>query len=167
MHETEASARNTEVDGESLGGAGVNKTIRLFRFANMTDERLRPSEPRYPVNDLNVRSKLTSGCFNAYLQHRLAVADSEGGVTLVDTAANTELMQFEEHVNRVWSVDCSPHDPALMLSASMDKTVRLWSSSQESSVGMVVESHQVRAARHLPLSRSVMCLPVSPMAPGT
>lgn len=109
----------------------------------MTDEHLRPSEPRYPVNDLAVRSKLTSGCFNSYLQHRLAVADSDGGVTLLDTAANTELSHFEEHVNRVWSVDCSPHDPALLLSASMDKTVRLWSTAQEDSVAMIVETHQV------------------------
>jgi WD40 repeat protein len=130
--------------------AGVSKPVKLFRFDGLTCGAagvagVTHNHTHYPIAELIVRTKLCCACFNPYLQNRLAVSDAEGGVLILDTAAQHDVMQFEEHSSRVWAVDYSPHDPALLLSASMDRTVRLWRSTQEASIGIIAESHQVRS----------------------
>jgi WD40 repeat protein len=121
--------------------AGISKPVRLYRFNDLCRQSRGAA---YPVAELNVRTKPTSACFNPYLQHRLVVSDAEGGVMIMDTNTQHDVMQLEEHCSRVWAVDSSPHDPALLLSASADRTVRLWRANSENSVGVIAEAGQVR-----------------------
>lgn len=70
----------------------------------------------------------------------------------MDTNMQHDVMQLEEHRSRVWAVDSSPHDPAMLLSASADRTVRLWRANSENSVGVIAESGQVWIPLHCMLS---------------
>ena len=132
--------------------------MRLYRFSDVCCESRGAGYAHYPIAELNVRTKPTSACFNPYLQHRLVVSDAEGGVMIMDTNTQHDVMQLEEHGSRVWAVDSSPHDPALLLSASMDRTVRLWRANSENSVGVIAEASQVRTFMNLCLG---LCLVVT------
>ena len=123
--------------------AGVNKTIRIYRFTDLIDDTKHAAEVRYPVLEISSRSKLSSACFNTYIQQRLAVSDFDGTVQVWDTQNNVDIISCDEHSDRVWSVDCSLLDPSRLLSASMDGTAKLWDASMERSVGTIAPGSQV------------------------
>lgn len=52
-------------------------------------------------------------------------------------AWHMQLMTFEEHSKRVWSVDYSTIDPTRLVSGSDDGTIKVWSLNQESSVASI------------------------------
>lgn len=74
---------------------------------------------------------------------------------IMDTSTQHDVMQLEEHGSRVWAVDSSPHDPALLLSASTDRTVRLWRANSENSVGVIAEANQVSISFLVPWQKLV------------
>jgi WD40 repeat protein len=121
---------------------GVNKAVRIYRTADLIDEHKGATEARYPMVELSLRNKLSAAAYNPYLQQRLVVGDAEGSVLVLDTATEMDIVTYEEHTNRVWSVDCSPNDPSLILSASADTSARLWSTTQDSSVAVIGEDGQ-------------------------
>lgn len=71
------------------------------------------------------------------MKHHLACADYEGVVQLWDANTHSELVQYEEHAKRVWSIDFSPVDPSRLVSGSDDGTVRLWAINQDHSVATI------------------------------
>jgi len=48
-----------------------------------------------------------------------------------------QVMQFEEHSKRVWSVDYSRIDPTRLVSGSDDGTIKMWTLNQEGSVASI------------------------------
>eukprot|EP00983_Pelagomonas_calceolata_P075953 1153223-Pelagomonas_calceolata.AAC.13 len=79
----------------------------------------------------------TRGETLASLLAHLACSDYEGVVQLWDVNANSEIMQFEEHSKRVWSVDYSSIDPTRLVSGSDDGTIKIWTLNQESSIASI------------------------------
>ena len=59
---------------------------------------------------------------------------------------NVDIISFDEHTDRVWSVDCSELDPSRLVSAAMDGTAKLWDASMERSVATIRPGSQVCAA---------------------
>ena len=127
--------------------------MRIYRFADLSHAGQHAAEVRYPVLDVNFRSKLSSACYNTYIQPRLAVSDFDGALQVWDTQHNADVVAFDEHTDRVWSVDCSVLDPSMILSASMDGTAKLWDSNVERSVATISPGSQVRAAQWPAASR--------------
>ncbi|GAX79000.1 hypothetical protein CEUSTIGMA_g6440.t1 [Chlamydomonas eustigma] len=122
-------------DDEFFALAGVNKRIKIFEASGLLQS---PSTVlHYPVLEMVSRSRLSSVAWNSYLKGHLACSDYEGTVQLWDVHTNTELMQFEEHSKRVWSVDFSQADPMKLISGGDDGTARIWSLNQERSVATI------------------------------
>ena len=101
--------------------AGINKPVRLYRFNDVCCESRGPGYAHYPIAELNVRTKPTSACFNPYLQYRLVISDAEGGVMIMDTNTQHDVMQLEEHGSRTvlpmeadssWAGSCSEESTA-------------------------------------------------------
>lgn len=61
----------------------------------------------YPLLKIPARSKLSSLCWNGYIKSSLICADYDGVIQLWDVASASDVMQFDEHTRRVWSVDFS------------------------------------------------------------
>jgi WD40 repeat protein len=120
----------------------VNKTIRIYRFADLVSNK-HACEIWYPVLEISSRYKFSSACFNTYIQPRLAAGDFDGTVQLWDTQNSVELVSYDEHMDRVWSVDCSALDPSRILSASMDKTAKLWDAGMQRSLATIQGDSQV------------------------
>lgn len=83
-------------DEEYVATAGVSKSIRIYRFADLVTPDADPLDPRYPVLDMSSRSKLSCVCYNTYIQHRLVTCDYEGLVQLWDTHVNAEVRVVAE-----------------------------------------------------------------------
>jgi protein suppressor of PHYA-105 1 len=66
---------------------------------------------QYPVLDVSSRSRLSCVCWSSYVKGHMLTADYEGCVNLWDAHSGAEVMQFEEHAKRVWSVDFSKVGP--------------------------------------------------------
>ncbi|KAI8472315.1 MAG: WD40-repeat-containing domain protein [Monoraphidium minutum] len=122
-------------DDEFFAAAGVSKRIRIY-----DEERGALS---FPLLDLHSRSRLSCVVWNGYVKSQLASADYEGVVQLWDVNTGADIMQYEEHTKRAWSVDFSLADPSRLASGSDDGTVRLWSIHQESSVAVMETHHNV------------------------
>jgi WD40 repeat protein len=128
--------------------AGVNKSIRIYRFADLIERHSRVVELRYPVLEFSSRCKLSCASYNSYIQHRLAVSDFEGTVQVRDTQHNVDIACFDEHSDRVWSIHCAPLHPGRLVTASMDASVRLWDTSLDASVAAIECGAQVQGFRH-------------------
>lgn len=128
-------------DEEFFATAGVSKRIRVYEYASVVGEGgVGPggmSGVHYPVLDLTSRSRLSSVVWSSYVKGHLASSDYEGVVQLWDVNTSQELMTFEEHAKRAWSVDFSPCDPSRLVSGSDDGTVKVWSIHQDNSVATI------------------------------
>ncbi|KAF5833547.1 hypothetical protein DUNSADRAFT_10078 [Dunaliella salina] len=118
----------------------LSSYVRYDRFevmASLQQGDLRGASQQYPVLEVSSRSRLSSVCWSSYIKAHLACSDYEGVVQLWDVNANSEIMQFEEHSKRVWSVDYSSIDPTRLVSGSDDGTIKIWTLNQESSVANI------------------------------
>lgn len=88
----------------------------------------------YPVAELVTRSKLTSVCWNPYLRTHVACGDYDGTVQVWDANSNSQVMELDEHNQRVWSVDFCTLDPTRLASGSDDGAVRIWDTRDDRSV---------------------------------
>jgi len=141
---------------EYVATAGINKSIKVYRFADMVDPTKDPAALRYPVLEILSRSKLSCICYNTYIHHRLATSDYEGVVELWDTQVNSEVASFEEHSRRVWAIDCSPLDPNLLVSGSDDGCVKLWNINCESSVATIHARMNVCTVAFSPVNANLL-----------
>ncbi|GLI64451.1 hypothetical protein VaNZ11_007723 [Volvox africanus] len=139
-------------DDEFFALAGVNKRIKIFEREAVLQSSI---GTHYPVLEISSRSRLSSVTWSSYIKGHLASADYEGVVQLWDTHANSELMQFEEHRRRVWSVDFSQADPARLLSGGDDGLVKLWSIQQDNSTSTIELNANVCSVQFSPTSPHV------------
>lgn len=117
------SAVQFNKQGSLFAAAGVSKRIKLFDFDSLLVDQ---DGLHCPLREMPCTSKLTSLAWSRDSSSLLAAGTFNGAVTLHDVEANAQVHQFSDHGARTWSVDFAAHHPALLLSGSDDKTVRLW-----------------------------------------
>lgn len=91
-------------------------------------------EIHYPIMEMASRSKLSSICWNSYIQSQIASSYFEGVVQIWDVTRGQVFMEMREHERRVWSVDFSLADPTKLASGSDDGAVKLWNINQGRSI---------------------------------
>ncbi|KAL5343469.1 WD40-repeat-containing domain protein [Aspergillus crustosus] len=81
----------------------------------------------------------------------LVAGDDNGTVQVFDVSSRAILKTWKDHKQPVWVTKFSPSDPTSVLSASDDRTVRLWDLPTENSVKTFVgHSDYVRTAFFMP-----------------
>ncbi|KAI9800680.1 MAG: hypothetical protein M1825_004002 [Sarcosagium campestre] len=85
----------------------------------------------------------------------MVAGDDTGAIQVFDVNSRAILKTWKEHKQPVWATKFSPSDSTTLLSASDDKTLRLWDlPSQVSTKTFVGHADYVRAASFLPGSSS-------------
>lgn len=88
------------------------------------------AETHTPSQELVTRSKLSCLSWNKYLRTYLASSDYEGVVHVWDIATGQNVVEYEAHEKRIWSVDFCQSDPTLLMSGSDDGMVKVYSRCQ-------------------------------------
>lgn len=83
------------------------------------------AEMHTPCQELSTRSKLSCLSWNKYLRTYLASSDYEGVVHIWDVATGQNVVEYEAHEKRIWSVDFCQSDPTLLMSGSDDGMVKV------------------------------------------
>ena len=98
----------------------------------------------------------TARCADVRPDGRILVAgDESGSMQVFDINSRSILRTWKEHKQPVWLTKFSPSDPTTLLSASDDRTVRLWDLPSESSVRTLVgHSDYVRSGAFMPGAQS-------------
>ncbi|TPX77794.1 hypothetical protein CcCBS67573_g00921 [Chytriomyces confervae] len=116
------------------------------------DDDLMDAIPRYPILEMNGRSKISCLSWNSHYKSHLAASDYEGIVTLWDSTSGRAIQEFEEHEKRVWSVDFNTSDPLLLASGSDDCKVKIWSANQRGSVQTIESKANICSVKWNPVS---------------
>eukprot|EP01103_Thecamoeba_quadrilineata_P017211 TRINITY_DN6006_c0_g1_i1.p1 TRINITY_DN6006_c0_g1~~TRINITY_DN6006_c0_g1_i1.p1 ORF type:complete len:612 (-),score=98.92 TRINITY_DN6006_c0_g1_i1:116-1951(-) len=120
-------------DDEYFATAGVTKKIKIFEYSNIINMMNDPVSVHYPIHEMACRSKISCLSWNSYIKAQISSSDYEGIVSLWDAFAGKNILSFEEHSKRVWSVDFSRIDPTRLASGSDDTTVKIWCTNQQRS----------------------------------
>ncbi|PWY90924.1 small nucleolar ribonucleo protein complex subunit Utp15 [Aspergillus heteromorphus CBS 117.55] len=92
----------------------------------------------------------------------IAVGDDTGTVQVFDVSSRAILKTWREHQQPVWVTKFSPSDPTSVLTASDDRTVRLWDLPTENSAKVFVgHTDYVRSGAFMPGSLASSGLVVS------
>ncbi|KAI3928167.1 hypothetical protein MKW98_023768 [Papaver atlanticum] len=124
-------AMSFDRDKEFFATAGVDRKIKIFECDMILRE---DREIHYPIMEMASKSKLSSICWNSYIQSQIASSDFEGVVQVWDVTRGQVFMEMREHKRRVWSVDFSLADPTKLASGSDDGAVKLWNINQGRSI---------------------------------
>ncbi|RHZ59314.1 hypothetical protein Glove_364g54 [Diversispora epigaea] len=111
-------------DGGGGGGGGMTARSR-----KVMDTFL-----HYPIKEMACRSKISCLSWNNYIKSQIVSADYEGIVSLWDANTGSQVLEFNEHEKRAWSVDFGRMDPTKLASGSDDAKVKIWSTNQKNSV---------------------------------
>ena len=89
----------------------------------------------------------------------MVAGDETGAIQVFDVNSRAILKTWKEHKQPVWSTKFSPTDPTQILSASDDRTLRLWDLPSEASIATFT-GHQdyVRSAAYMPGQASGLLL---------
>lgn len=98
----------------------------------------------------------TARCSEIRPDGRILVAGDESGtIQVFDVNSRSILKTWKEHKQPVWVTRFSPSDPTSLLSASDDRTVRLWDlPSEKSAQTFVGHSDYVRSGSFMPGAQS-------------
>ena len=89
----------------------------------------------------------------------MVAGDETGKIQVFDVNSRAILKTWEEHKQPVWTTKFSPTELTTLMSASDDRTVRLWDlPSQESTTTFVGHSDYVRSGSFMPGTMSNMIL---------
>ena len=81
----------------------------------------------------------------------MVAADEAGKIQVFDINSRAILKTWEEHKQPVWTTKFSPTELTTLMSASDDRTVRLWDlPSQDSTVAFIGHTDYVRSASFMP-----------------
>ena len=116
---------------EYFATAGVSKRIKIYDFQNVVEDRFRIP---CPVRELTWRSKLSDLDWNKHESAHLATSDYDGMISVWDVDSGENILEYDEHEKRAWSVCFSKTDPCLLASGSDDGTVKIYSTKQNRSV---------------------------------
>lgn len=103
--------------------AGVSKRISMYDYSVVM--ACPNAESHAPSQELVTRSKLSCLSWNKYLRTYLASSDYEGVVHVWDIATGQNVVEYEAHEKRIWSVDFCQSDPTLLMSGSDDGMVKV------------------------------------------
>ncbi|CAG8516301.1 5190_t:CDS:10, partial [Ambispora gerdemannii] len=119
-------------DDEYFATAGVTKKIKIFEYGNI--ERQLKGYGLIP--SLSDKRNDLQNClsWNTYIKAQIASADYDGVVSLWDVNTGLQVMSFDEHEKRAWSVDFSRMDPTKLASGSDDTKVKIWSTTERHSI---------------------------------
>ncbi|VDP82522.1 unnamed protein product [Echinostoma caproni] len=117
--------------------------VDIYLHRRSTEFRKTDSSKLSALCTLNTHTKSINCLAWSYDSYRLAIGSNEHFITVVDLTqflldairspsstplvSSTCLARLEGHGNRITCLDWSPHDPALLLSASFDGTANVWS----------------------------------------
>ena len=81
----------------------------------------------------------------------MVVGDESGTIQVFDVGSRSILKTWKEHKQPVWVSKFSPSEPTALMSASDDRTVRLWDLPSQDSVTTFIGHHDyVRSAAFMP-----------------
>jgi U3 small nucleolar RNA-associated protein 15 len=81
----------------------------------------------------------------------LVAGDDSGAIQVFDVGSRAILKTWKEHKQSVWATKFSPTDTTTLMSASDDRTVRLWDlPSQESTLTMTGHADYIRCGAFMP-----------------
>ncbi|KAG9292436.1 hypothetical protein G9A89_015306 [Geosiphon pyriformis] len=142
-------------DDEYFATAGVTKKIKIFEYGNIERQLVTTSPDfisspirdsaannrkamdtylHYPIKEMTCKSKISCLSWNTYIKAQIVSADYDGAVSLWDVNSGLQVMTFDEHEKRAWSVDFSQMDPTKLASGSDDTKVKIWSTNQRHSI---------------------------------
>ena len=81
----------------------------------------------------------------------MVAGDESGAIQVFDVNSRAILKTWKEHKQPVWATTFSPTEPTTLMSASDDRTIRLWDlPSQESTLTFVGHQDYIRSAAFMP-----------------
>ncbi|XP_048140707.1 E3 ubiquitin-protein ligase COP1-like isoform X2 [Rhodamnia argentea] len=134
-------------DEELFATAGISRTVEVFHFPSVLNGT---AADHGPVVKISRESKLSCLSWNKYMSNQFAVSDYEGIVAVHDAATCQSMIQFNEHENRVWSIDFSHTEPHLLISGGNGRKVKVWSTKQEASVLTINMKTSICAVKYDP-----------------
>jgi WD40 repeat protein len=140
------SSIDFDADSEYFAASGIMKAIKIFRFSDTTDAYTEHK----PVRILPCYAKLSCLSWSRGIKTQLLSSDYEGQVCLWDASAGSLIHSFDQHEKRVWSVAFANTTPDRFVSASDDKTVRIWRTSARKSELVINAAANVCCARFSP-----------------
>ena len=142
----------------SITEAGMVAAACTDGFVRVYDARLRSPKPLHRLRNGPADScAATSCCFDAYNGTNLACAWGNGWMSAWDLRAGRTLVEFAAHESIVYKCRWWRHsrsDEGLLVSASRDKSVRLWELQ-----------HGTQHGQSLMYNDVVLALAVSPLQP--
>lgn len=132
---------------EYFATAGVSKRIKIYDIENVVKDRFRIP---CPILELTWRSKLSDLDWNKHHNAHLATSDYDGMISVWDIDSGENILEYDEHEKRAWSVNFSKTDASLLASGSDDGTVKIYSTKQNRSVLMVETVANVCSVQYHP-----------------
>ncbi|KAI3440179.1 WD_REPEATS_REGION domain-containing protein, partial [Psidium guajava] len=142
-----ASSIELNKDEELFATAGISRTVKVFHYPSVLNGT---AADQGPVAKISRESKLSCLSWNKYMNNQFAVSDYGGIVAVYDAATCQSVIQFDEHQNRVWSIDLSHTEPHLLISGGDGCKVKIWSTKQEASVLTIDMKTSICAVKYDP-----------------
>lgn len=128
-HKHKVMAVDVSADGRLVATGGWDKTVRIWEAA--TGKALRVIEQPAPVNDVAFVNGGKS----------VAVGDHDGKIGLWRVADGQALGVLDGHRRGITKIAAS-HDGRLLLSASIDRTIRLWDMATQKELKVLTHSEE-------------------------